>query len=136
MRKLLSIVGLTLAATLGLGAATASAASWHVIKSPNVNSPSEASQLTDVSASSDTNVWAVGHHGNISGTFPLVIRWNGHTWKRIAAPPTFIDTTNVYAFSPTSVWVSGTWKTQPPSKNTCQPNTTPSCPTKARSTSA
>jgi hypothetical protein len=41
----------------------------------------------------------------------MVIRWNGTTWKRIPAPQTFIEATNVYTFSPTSAWVSGTWKT-------------------------
>jgi hypothetical protein len=110
MRKLLSIVGLALGMLLS-GAATASAASWHVVKSPNFNFPDDTSQLSDVSASSATNVWAVGKHGNINGFQPVVIRWNGQTWKRIPPPPSFTEITNVYAFSPTSVWVSGPWKT-------------------------
>jgi hypothetical protein len=96
--------GLILGVTVWLCVAVpALGASWHVVASPNVNSATQSNQLWDVSASSAVNVWAVGRHGSA----PLILRWNGSGWAKIAAPSGMDYVGHVLAFSRSSVWISG-----------------------------
>jgi hypothetical protein len=48
-------------------------------------------------------VWAVGH----AGESPLVLRWNGVSWKRAELPPDWRGgLTSVTAFGPRDVWIA------------------------------
>jgi len=80
-------------AVLGFAPA-AQAASWHVVPVPSAAT----GILTDVSASSATNVWAVGSD--------VVLRWNGSQLVRVTVPA-IEDPRHVVAFSPTNVLVQG-----------------------------
>lgn len=90
----------------------AQAASWHIVASPNPNQGSDG--LVDVSASSGTNVWAVGLGSDI-------LRWNGTHWNTM--PPPDFEARHVVALSPTSaivqgddlvaVWNGTSWQTLP-----------------------
>ncbi len=82
---------------------------WEDVEVPLVGN--RTNSLIDVSASSTSNVWAVGSWRNIAQNFQaLVVRWDGSAWNRVANPgerPEGGDATCVAAFSPQSVWVSG-----------------------------
>jgi hypothetical protein len=84
----LSIAGVLASAPVAQGA------SWHIVPpSTDVGF----SGLTDVSASSATNVWAVGEN--------LALRWNGTGW--ISMPLPDFEPRHVVALSPTSVIAQG-----------------------------
>ncbi|MGN9781319.1 hypothetical protein ACTMTF_07825 [Nonomuraea sp. ZG12] len=52
---------------------------------------------------SPSDVWAVGH----AGESPLVLRWNGVSWKRVELPPDWRGgLTSVTAFGPRDVWIA------------------------------
>ena len=63
----------------------------------------------DVSASSSTDVWAVGTYGD---SFPLMEHWDGTSWKRYAAPAQHLAW-GVATISPTNAWAGGTGAPQP-----------------------
>jgi hypothetical protein len=75
-------------------APAASAASWHIVPTPSTAT----GMLTDVSASSATNVWAVGGDA--------VLRWNGSRLARVTVPA-IESPMHIVAFSPTDVLVQG-----------------------------
>ena len=86
--------------------------SWKQVPSPDV---SGGSYLSAVSASSASDVWAVGGTGRGPGpsASTLVDRWDGSSWQRVPNPsPGYMaggeDTLNgVAAVSPTDVWAVG-----------------------------
>ncbi|MCG5216353.1 hypothetical protein [Streptosporangium sp. KLBMP 9127] len=52
---------------------------------------------------SPSDVWAVGQ----TGESPLVLRWDGASWKRVALPPDWRgELTSVTAFGPRDVWIA------------------------------
>ena len=59
--------------------------SWSVVPSPSVGT---APTLTGVSASSTSNVWAVGHDAPAGATTPqtLTLNWNGSAWSTVSSP--------------------------------------------------
>ena len=66
--------------------------------------------LAAVAATSATNAWAVGcTDGCPVGGTPLIERWNGTTWKQVAAPTTPYALYNLaeVATSATSAWAVG-----------------------------
>jgi hypothetical protein len=85
--------------------------SWTV--DPITNAGWGDSELQSVSASSSTNIWAVGS-GGLTGnpnTQSLTEHWNGTTWSVVPSPnvngnPTFLN--DVIALSATTVWAVGT----------------------------
>jgi hypothetical protein len=77
---------------------SALAASWHVVPSPNPSSTN--SELTDVSASSATNVWAAGPNA--------MLRWNGSSWTTKPRPDFPVQ--NIVALSATNVIAQGASK--------------------------
>jgi len=64
-------------------------------------------ELTDVSADSATDAWAIGDHG---GNEPIVMHWDGVDWTLVAIETPGADFNrllDVVALSPTDVWVVG-----------------------------
>jgi hypothetical protein len=82
--------------------------SWQKV----AGAPGIRGSLGDVSASSATDVWAVGALG---GSRTLAERWNGALWKRVATPNPGrrrgrIDTLfSVAAIAPNDAWAVGEW---------------------------
>ena len=85
--------------------------SWQ--KSPAA--PGIGGVLSDVSATSATNVWAVGTTPFRDGSRTLAERWNGVAWKHVATPNPGRRSLRrdqlftVAAISPTDVWAIGAW---------------------------
>jgi hypothetical protein len=61
-------------------------------------------KFLDVSATSSTDVWAVGTYGD---SYPLMEHWDGKTWTRYPALVQHIAS-GVVAISPTDAWAGGT----------------------------
>jgi hypothetical protein len=77
---------------------------WQHVVTPNI--PRRANVLTAVSASSPTNVWAVG--STSAAGKPLIEHWNGK-WQIVPAATAGAgsELTAVYAVSNTDVWATG-----------------------------
>ena len=85
---------------------------WAQVASPNPGVPSSAVFLADVSATSSSDVWAVGEYSsNGSVVKPLVLHWNGTSWTQVASPHppgTFgSELLGVDALSPGDAWAVG-----------------------------
>jgi hypothetical protein len=86
---------------------------WSHVKSPNPGS--ELSTLTDVSAVSPTDAWAVGIYRDQEAGIghALVLHWDGARWSRVKSPNfgskhTTLD--SVTAVSPKDVWAVGDYQ--------------------------
>jgi hypothetical protein len=73
---------ITATLTAGLLAAAGSTGAGNALAAPT-SAPRQASTawLNDVSASSRTNLWAVGAFYDANGVAPLAEHWNGKTWQ-------------------------------------------------------
>jgi hypothetical protein len=83
-------------------------ARWRRVPSPD---PSASIQVLDgVAATSASNAWAVGEYAN-SGSFfePLVLHWNGKTWKRTPLPKIFSASANNQLFSVAATSARNAW---------------------------
>lgn len=83
---------------------------WSIVPSPNV--PSADNYLTSVTATSPTNVWAVGYtdQSSTSSVLTLIEHWNGTSWSIVSSPsPNSIASVlyAVTALSATNVWAVG-----------------------------
>ena len=87
--------------------------SWTV--SPESQHPSISDRLTAVTATSSTNVWAVGATFDDTGVQKSVIEhWNGAAWTRLPAVPTSGERDELFgvaAVSPASAWAVGDTRT-------------------------
>ena len=75
-----------------------------------VFSPSSFNFLFAITATSSTDVWAVGAYVPGSTVLTLVEHWNGIAWSQIASPsPSTFDNElfGVSAWSPTDIWAVG-----------------------------
>jgi hypothetical protein len=87
--------------------------SWAQVASPNVGDATVSNQLVAVKALSPKNIWAVGTYSDALPPrydHPLILHWNGRTWKRV--PVTFdagqeVVLTGVSASSASDVWAVG-----------------------------
>jgi hypothetical protein len=73
-------------------------------------SPSSFSFLFAVTATSSTDVWAVGAYVSGSTVFTMIEHWNGSAWSLIGSPsPSTFDNElfGVSAWSPTDIWAVG-----------------------------
>jgi hypothetical protein len=115
-RSHLSHVGLLVGALViawfpsgwALGSATPACGKWTVVPSPNAGT--NASVLSGVSASSQTNAWAVGNWftGQVNRT--LAMRWNGSRWSIVRTPNANGRTnslTSVAVIGPNDAWAAG-----------------------------
>jgi hypothetical protein len=91
---------------------------WKHVASPNPGDPAGTlgSVLTGVTATSASNVWAVGDYSDSTATLTLTARWNGTAWKQVASPnpagtAAFDDNglNAVAATSAANVWAVGSW---------------------------
>ena len=70
--------------------------------------PGVASQVFGMSAASATNAWAVGTFRDTNATRPLLLHWNGTSWKRVTGPAGLSGSLqSVYAISARNVWATG-----------------------------
>jgi hypothetical protein len=74
---------------------------WSVVPSPQPQGGSSA--LTEVSAVSATDAWAVGYDSR----GPLIQHWDGVSWTRVRAPGTGYNLNGVTAISSGDVWAVG-----------------------------
>jgi hypothetical protein len=74
---------------------------WSIVPSPQP--PGGSSALTEVSAISVTDAWAVGYDSR----GPLIEHWDGSAWTRVQAPGTDYNLNGVVAISATDVWAVG-----------------------------
>jgi Protein kinase domain len=85
--------------------------SWQRVLLPRPSEGRFGNALVDVAATSSTNAWAVGcTDGCPTGGTPLIERWNGTSWKQVAAPTTpyaLYNLAGVAAISGTSAWTVG-----------------------------
>lgn len=71
----------------------------------------ESGTLGAVWQNSPSDVWAVG----ATGERPLVMRWNGSSWRRVALPADWRgNLTSVTAFGPDDVWIASLRTETPP----------------------
>jgi hypothetical protein len=90
---------------------------WCVVASPSPSGSSEPSGLQSVAATSATNAWAVGDYTNSSGTWTLILRWNGTAWTQVPSPNPSGGTldqnslSSVAATSATNAWAVGAYDT-------------------------
>jgi hypothetical protein len=84
---------------------------WQQVPSPSPSEGKYGNTLADVAATSATNVWAVGcTDGCPTGGTPLIERWDGTSWKQVAAPTTPYALYNLWgvaAISGTRAWAVG-----------------------------
>jgi hypothetical protein len=84
---------------------------WKQVPSPNP--PGFANSLNGVAATSASNAWAAGSYATTTNPEgqPLILHWNGTTWKQVPSPnPNSKGANNlagVAATSATSAWAAG-----------------------------
>lgn len=84
--------------------------SWSKVKSPNPSST--VNNLTGVSGTAGTDIWAAGYMIGMSGSDnTLILHWNGTSWSKVKSPDpskTGADSLNaVTAVSSASAWAVG-----------------------------
>jgi len=87
---------------------------WRVVHVPGLG---ERSSLSAVSAAGSRNVWAIGytygsvrlvHHRRLRPTQPVLLHWNGRTWRHVSLPWARPDVRlgKVVAVGRDSVWLT------------------------------
>jgi hypothetical protein len=95
--------------------------SWTKTTTPSPGGDSGFTLLSGVTAISPANAWAVGYSATSlsSGTGqPLVLHWNGTSWKKVAVPAPggttgVTDLVGLSAVSASSIWATGYYATSP-----------------------
>jgi hypothetical protein len=86
-------------------------ARWRRVDSPNQSSGSGGRNfLSDVSAVSRANAWAVGDYYVGGRAKSLALRWNGSVWRQVKSPDpglTFTYLSDVSAVSASEAWAVG-----------------------------
>jgi hypothetical protein len=83
---------------------------WRLVPSPHPGDALSNSVLYGVVATSPRNAWAVGAYATTQGTFTLIERWNGRSWRKVRSPDPVAG--NLYAVAATSrsnAWAVGTY---------------------------
>jgi cytochrome c5 len=85
--------------------------SWRVLSSPNPGGAGQDNVLRAVTATSGSDVWAVGRY-NGSLLVPFAMHWNGSSWTVVSLPAResqAIDTDplSASAAAPGQAWISG-----------------------------
>ena len=88
--------------------------SWRVLSSPSPGGTGQDNVLTDVTATSGSDVWAVGRYGGDDDQplVPFAMHWNGGSWTSVPLPVSGVQATDtnpisVSAAAPGQAWVSG-----------------------------
>jgi hypothetical protein len=83
--------------------------SWREVTSPNSGFLA-GTYLRGVAAVSARNAWAVGFYGTGGPLRPLIVHWNGKSWKQVASPGPIdadIGLGGVAAVSAKNAWAAG-----------------------------
>jgi len=85
---------------------------WKKVSSPDPGGSGRNNYLTGVSATSASNVWAVGEYANGTTDRTLILHYNGTSWKQVSSPnaggPTSPnDFFGVSASSASNAWAVG-----------------------------
>ncbi|WP_067491871.1 hypothetical protein [Actinomadura hibisca] len=92
------------AVLLSLVAPAHAATGWRITATPDKNSG-----LRDIAVTGPNDAWAVGYQSVKDDAVPVVRRWNGKVWNRVALPAAvkgaYLE--HVSASSSTNVWVGG-----------------------------
>jgi hypothetical protein len=59
---------------------------WKPAPSPSPGGRSRFNVLAGIAATSPSNAWAVGYYQTADSYQPLIVHWNGKSWRRIAGP--------------------------------------------------
>jgi hypothetical protein len=59
---------------------------WKPAASPSPGGRSRFNVLAGIAATSPSNAWAVGYYQTADSFQPLILHWNGKSWRRIASP--------------------------------------------------
>jgi hypothetical protein len=118
MLRVTFVTGTAVAAAIVLGAGTAMASGWTVVSAPPTG---QNAKLSSVSATSDSDAWAVGavNSGNPQPQ-PLADHWNGTSWQQTSVPVpnnTRVFFNAVSAATTTDVWAVGKTYVQTQYKN-------------------
>jgi hypothetical protein len=88
--------------------------SWRVLSSPDPGGAGQDNVLTAVTATSGSDVWAVGRYAGGDGQplVPFAMHWNGGSWTEIPLPVSGVQATDtnplsVSAAAPGQAWISG-----------------------------
>lgn len=85
--------------------------SWRRVPSPNPGGSAQPNGLSDITAISAGDMWAVGSYFDGTLDRTLILHWNGRSWRRVPSPtPGCIpgaDLFSVAAVSRTNVWAVG-----------------------------
>ena len=83
--------------------------SWTREPSPSPNGGCDQTQLTDVSAVSATDAWAVGVVDDGQAQKSYILHWDGTSWTRMPGPDpwTAVNLYSVSAVSATDAWAVG-----------------------------
>jgi hypothetical protein len=89
---------------------------WRLVTGPHIGRPAAVDTLSAITAISTNNVWAVGSYdatGARAGTGPVIVHWDGRSWRRVPSPNipgsarynlAGIDLTGVSAVAADDVW--------------------------------
>lgn len=90
-------------------------AAWKKVPSPDPGGSSNRNILNGIAVTSRTDAWAVGYYDTPAISLPLILRWNGKAWKKVASPnPGGVHgslLTAVTVVSPSSAWAAGEYFT-------------------------
>ena len=94
--------------------------SWNIV--PNPDSASAGAQLSALTLVSRTDIWAVGQIAGHGTIIPLVLHWNGRSWRRLPAPAASAPSAfhAVSAVDGNDVWAVGA-QTKPGTGNVAVP---------------
>jgi len=86
---------------------------WRVLSSPSPGGTGSDNVLNAVTATSGSDVWAVGRYGANPPLIPFALHWNGGSWTPVSLPvsgslqTSDTNPVSVSAAAPGQAWVSG-----------------------------
>jgi hypothetical protein len=85
---------------------------WTTVAVPDPIGELQHDVYQSVTATSSTDVWAVGHSFTPSTTSALIAHWNGTNWQTVQSPSPGINgiLTSVAALSPQDIWAVGSYQ--------------------------
>src|SRR6202040_78610 len=98
------------AGPLSGNAASAAAASWSIVPSPNTD-PTQSNQLFGVACPSASDCWAAGYYYNGNHSQTLIEHWDGSAWTIVPSPNSSTSESNfllgITCTSATDCWAVG-----------------------------
>ena len=82
--------------------------SWRRVPSPDPGGTAHQNRLSDVTAVSATNAWAVGDYRTGGGSRTLIVHWNGSSWRQETGPHATRTGSLVGVATAGHLWATGT----------------------------